>query len=1115
MKLQKAILIVSFLIFFLNLKAQNIVINEIITSNSSVNTDDDESYEDWVELYNTGTENINLLGYGLSDNDNLFKWVFPDYSIQPGEHLLIWCSNKNRTNPEFPLHTNFAISAGGETITLTFPDGTIADQIPPVVINQNYSYGRATDGNSEFIIFPIPTPGLTNFYQEGTTTLSPPLFSVESGFYSNEFTLNITHPDPDVTIIYTTDGSVPDETNITGTAYQYKNIYPQNPGDGFGVLFNQSYTSHNYINPLVISDRTPEDNKISSISTTNSSNPTFLPEFPVLKSNVIRAKAIKDNAVSEIITKNYFYTAEDANIFTLPVIALNVNDDLLFDYEQGINVAGKDYDDWRIQNPNLITSFYNANFERSGDEWEVNAQFSYYVNQEEVLNQGVGIRIHGGQTRKYPSKSLRIYARSELGEESLDYPFFEDLADESFKRLILRNSGNDFATTYFLDAFIHKSVNHLNFETQAYQPTITFLNGEFWGILNMRERYDKHYFKRVFDINDGEIDHVEISGLYEAKEGDLDHYFSMLNFVETNSLVTDENFNYITTQLDPENFTDYHITEIYVNNLDWMHNNVELFRKKTLQYTPDSPYGHDGRWRWILKDTDVGFGLAGSHQDNTLAFAKGSITSNNPYPAWSRTLFVKMLENESFKNYFINRFADLLNTTFLPSRLEPLFYEMKNNISEEFPKHNERWNIFENIQTWHDYSSAIINYASQRPTYQRNHIREEFGITENINTYLYVSNPDHGYIKINTIEILPTTPGVQENPYPWLGIYFKDIPITLKAIAKPGYVFSHWTGASVSPESEITVIPNANIQLTAHFIPSEETAEEAPIYFWVMNNSVPNDTALTQINASFEVPAEGLLRFESCLEGYPFDSSHPNWRKASMERRNSPTILNYIPEANDDVPFESANMRGLQIKQPFQQNGLENQLIFEFSSFGYKDILFGFAAKDENAADAILIDYSISENTPIWTTNGLTSTSLNLSDEYQLYEVDFSSIEAVNNNPNLKIRLRFEGENMTQDNGDRVTFNNFSVKGTPETFGIGDPILGLQFTIYPNPVSEELYIVHGYNEVDYKLFSVDGKLVQNGILNGLKINVSNLQKGLYILQLEVDGKKETKKIVKK
>jgi len=326
-------------------------------------------------------------------------------------------------------------------------------------------------------------------------------------------------------------------------------------------------------------------------------------------------------------------------------------------------------------------------------------------------------------------------------------------------------------------------------------------------------------------------------------------------------------------------------------------------------------------------------------------------------------------------------------------------------------------------------------------------------------------------------------------------------------------VFSHWSGDSISPEIEITIVPNTTIQLTAHFIPSNEV-EDAPIYFWVMDSSVPNDTPLVEINSSFEIPTEGVLRYESCLEGYPFDNTHPNWRKASMERRNSPTVLNYIPEANYEIPFETANMRGLQIKQPFQQNNLENQMIFEFSTSGYQDILFGFAAKDENAADAILIDYSVSESSSVWTNEGLTSSSLNLSDEYQLFEVNFSSIEAVNNNPNFKIRLRFEGENMTLDNGDRVTFNNFSVKGSTYSFSVIDNF-PLQFNIYPNPVSEELYIVHGYNEVAFKLFSVDGKLVQNGLLNGLKINVSTLQKGLYILQLEVNGKKEIKKIVKK
>jgi hypothetical protein len=233
-----------------------------------------------------------------------------------------------------------------------------------------------------------------------------------------------------------------------------------------------------------------------------------------------------------------------------------------------------------------------------------------------------------------------------------------------------------------------------------------------------------------------------------------------------------------------------------------------------------------------------------------------------------------------------------------------------------------------------------------------------------------------------------------------------------------------------------------------------------------------------------------------------------------MERRNSPTDLNYIPEANNEVPYELSTMRGLQIKQPFRQNGLENQLIFNFSTANYQDILVGFAAKNENAADTILVDYSVSENITEWTTVGLENASLSLLIDYQVYEIDFSSIEAVNNNSNFKVRLRFDGENMSLDNGDRVTFNNFSVKGSSTTFGILQDA-NLKFTIYPNPVSDELYIVHNYNEVAFKLYSIEGKLVLKGFLDNLKINVSSLEKGLYILQLENNGKTEVKKIVKK
>ncbi|WP_299518444.1 lamin tail domain-containing protein, partial [uncultured Flavobacterium sp.] len=450
MKLQKTIFFVSLLFLFFSVEAQNIVINEIITSNSTVNTDDDGSYEDWVELYNTGTEIINLLGYGLSDNDNLFKWTFPNYSIQPGEHLLIWCSNKNRTNPDFPLHTNFAISAGGETISLTYPDGTIADQIPAIVIPQNFSYGRAPSGSSTFLIFQEPTPGTLNPSEGAADELSAPQFSVNSGFYTDGFTLTISHPDPEVNILYSLDGSEPMAENLGGKSYLYKNQYEEFPGQETGELLEESFSTLIYTNPIEVIDRSELPNKISSISSTFHQNPFYTPDFPVFKGTVIRAKAIKEGSLSsETVTKTYFISPEESNRYSIPVVSISLDEEHFFEYENGIYVAGKDFDDWRTNNPDGNALWSDANYKRSGDETEKKAHFSFFKNGNEIINQNIGLRINGGFTRISPNKSLRLYARSEYGSSTFNHTFFENSSYSSFKRLILRNSGNDLSSTYF------------------------------------------------------------------------------------------------------------------------------------------------------------------------------------------------------------------------------------------------------------------------------------------------------------------------------------------------------------------------------------------------------------------------------------------------------------------------------------------------------------------------------------------------------------------------------------------------------------------------------------------------------------------------------------------
>ncbi|MFD0777681.1 CotH kinase family protein [Flavobacterium myungsuense] len=926
MKKMSPFFITLLLILFTNTAvSQSIVINEILTSNTTINQDEDGSYQDWVELRNNGATAVNLTNFGLTDDATLpYKWTFPNVTIAAGQYLLIWCSDKNRTNTTKPLHTNFKLSSSGETITLTNASGVAINTVTTPVILQNISYGRLPNGTGDFKFFNVVTPALANGTVGYTEALSPPTFSKESGFLTTEFNLTLSSTTPGATILYTLDGSEPQSSNLGGTTYSYKNQYPEHPGDVTGPLFTKSFTTLQYSAPIAIVDRSSQPNKLASISSTYSFDPDYIPTSPIYKGTVVRAKLVKPGSLdSKTVTNTYYISPLGANRFSLPVLSLSLDENKLFDYNEGIYVAGKDFDKWRIDNPLLEPDYIeDANYTRTGIETEKITNMTYFINGLPVLNTDIGIRIHGGGTRAFQSKSLKLYARSEYGANSIDYKFFSNKKDDKFESLILRNSGNDFNNTLFKDALNHRIIRSLNLLTEAYQPTVTFVNGEFWGILNIRERYDDDYFKRTFNIEKTELDFLEDQGKsYNASYGDHLDYQNMISYITNNSLANDTNYNYIKTRLDPDSFSDYYISNIYLQNGDWPGTNIEFWRKRTNGYIPNAPYGNDGRWRWAIHDMDGTFGIY--YDDvtyNTLELATASDGPVYPNPAWSTLILRKLLENSSYKNDFINRFADLMNTTFLPSRIISMMDEMKAVIYPTIPEHISRWKAPADLDDFDWSINFQKSFATQRPAAQRDHIRSKFGIASNINATLNVSNPSHGYIKMNTIEIQLGTDGITSNPYPWSGVYFSNIPIKLKAIANPGYVFSKWTGASDSTNPEITVTSATSFNVTAVFV-AETIATSQPIYYWMMNSTIANNLPLETLNTTYKTgTTDGVIQYQSCLEGYPFVSTDvANWRKASMERRNSPTDINYIPLANNNLPFATSDMRGLQIKEPLQK----------------------------------------------------------------------------------------------------------------------------------------------------------------------------------------------------
>jgi hypothetical protein len=760
------------------LQARQVSLNEIMASNNTTLADDDGDYEDWVEIYNHGNDPVNLHNFGLTDDyDNPFRWIFPDTTLYPGDYLLIWASNKDRAIPGNELHTNFAISSSGEEVLLTHTDGTRLDEIPPTEIPSDISYGRQPDGTGEWFYFDQPTPGEPNTTPPVSGLLDPPVVSHQPGFYTEPFDLAISHHDDEVSLYYTLDGSEP------------------------------TTDSTPYSGPVSITNRTLEPNSLSTIPTNFITGRYGFsePDQRIPKGTVVRVLAEKPGYPPARSKQSYFVYPDGESTHTLPVISIATDSLNLFGFDEGIYVPGTHYQEDRDD---------TGNYFQRGRGWEREASMEFFdENGELQFAQNVGIRIHGGYTRRYVQKSLRVYARSDYGESRINYPIFPDQNYDSYNRLILRNSGNDQGMTMFRDATAHELVRHLKFDTQAYRPSVVYINGEYWGIHNIRERYDRHYLERVYGVDPDNID--ILSNNHDIQEGFSGHYRSLREFVADNDMADDTNLEEVKTRADLDNLLDYYSAQVYFVNTDWPHNNIDYWRLR-IPYSPAAPEGHDGRWRWLFYDIDYTFGLVQPPSYDMLGWVANETGFNDE--EWPNTLFHNLLKNESFKHDFINRMADHLNTSFLPEHVTSVMDNLAAVIEPEMPNYINRWPHPTHFNQWGGFINDMKSFAEQRPAFLRQNIVNYFGLSSQEPITIDVNDAALGSVKINTTKITPETPGIDEDPYPWDGIYFSGVPVTLQPEPERFHSLEYWLidGERVD-QQVLTVMPETVHEVVAVF----------------------------------------------------------------------------------------------------------------------------------------------------------------------------------------------------------------------------------------------------------------------------------------------------------
>ncbi len=544
----------------------------------------------------------------------------------------------------------------------------------------------------------------------------------------------------------------------------------------------------------------------------DNNDPQYVQPINIDTTTALRVKSYCDGRLPGMIATQTYFIDEAVN---LPFISLVTDPDNLFDDEIGIYVIGT----------NGIPGYCADTPMNVNMDWErpVNIEL-YDVNGNPELNQQAGVKIFGGCSRtRYPQKSLALHARSEYGKGSFDVQLFKDKPIYEFESFILRSSADDCRYTMYKDAMGQAILEDMDLDRQAYRPAVVFINGQYWGIHNIREKINEHYAAGNYELDPDEINLIKGNpqNPWNIMHGSADHYNIMINYVSRQDMTAERDYDYVDSKMNLTNYIDYQIAQIYLSANDWPGNNIKFWRANS------GPYD---KWRWIVYDLDNCFFYT---DRNTLELATDpNCDCGWPNPPWSTLLFRRLLINERFRNEFIQRYAWHMNTTFKSSRVHHYIDSMKANIEAEIPRHIQRWGgqtvpdpehwigpTFNSMEEWEDNIDRMRRFISERRPFARQHVIDYFRLNGMVRMTVVNNQREAGNIKIV---------GQNMTDEYHIGEYFQDIPIEVKAISSLGYSFSHWEYIVDGEEPEtlndqvINILSEKDFSLIAYFsIPTE------------------------------------------------------------------------------------------------------------------------------------------------------------------------------------------------------------------------------------------------------------------------------------------------------
>jgi hypothetical protein len=631
-------------------------------------------------------------------------------------------------------------------------------------LNQHSNFSISTSGETIYLINPAQ--------------------SIQSSLFVNCQDLDVSRgrfPDASATLMLF-DDPTPDSTNNNSTpfsSYLMAPTFSVNSGI-FSAPINVGITHANGLGSVV--HYTLDGSDPTTASPSYSGNP-----IPLFYSTVLKARVFAPGILpSPIVSASYLFGIDHVT----PIISVTTQNNNLYG-PTGI------FDNWMF-------------------DWQRAAHVDYFTSDNQlVFSQNAGMQVDGGWggSRYHPQHSFRLELdNGVLGEGSINHLVIPNRPNRTkYSRFYLRNGSNQYLIYPYKDAVqVEMMAGTAKSYHSAWRPVSVYINGGYFGLYELREKFDPEYFK----IHDGaDADSVDILSLsawnnfylrkVHGRGAAVDTFFTYYNAFNSLNPANSNFWDQADQYFDMEWYNDYIMGEAWMGNVDWPGNNIKIMRSDATNF----------RYRFCTIDLELSMapnGWTDCYHDQ-IGYMLGQST-DLPYI----NIWLKGMQNNRFHDYFINRFADLMNTEYKIDRLLDIEQSFFDQTVVEMQNEYARWgdpnNVPGQMNDFYNRHLVFREQLSERTPQVRNHIQSNFNLPNKVDLTLDVHPAGAGKIHISTIE--PDT-------YPWEGVYFNGVPIRIEAIANPGYQFTNWGNnalvADVLNPVFLDTLDVNNIQFDAYF----------------------------------------------------------------------------------------------------------------------------------------------------------------------------------------------------------------------------------------------------------------------------------------------------------